>query len=467
MGFGEGEKTCGGLSRKVLSPLCQSSPPIPIFPKDAMRINILTLFPEWFASPLDAALLGKAREAGLVDFRLLNPRDRTEDRHHTVDDRPYGGGPGMVMMLDPLVKTLRELENDGGAGRIIMLAAAGKPLTQSLARELAKEETLTLVCGRYEGIDARLMDILPVEQVSVGEAVLNGGEAAAMMLVEAATRLIPGFMGKEESGEDESFSAGLLEYPHFTRPEVFEDVSVPDILRSGDHARIAAWRRRQSLETTLRVRPDMLDEAPLDADDMAYLRDVALDAGRRCLGRNLHCALVHYPVFLGDRKTGATSLTNLDVHDIARCSRTYGLGSFTVVTPLKDQQTILETLVRHWTEGPGGVSNPDRAEAFSLVQLASDVQEAIDLVEARTGQRPVLLGTSARDNGVMTPLAVRNLLADRPVLLLFGTGHGMAPEILDACDGVLRPLRWMDGYNHLPVRGAVAITLDRVLGDCC
>ena len=129
------------------------------------------------------------------------------------------------------------------------------------------------------------------------------------------------------------------------------------------------------------------------------------------------------------------------------------------MTPLKDQQTILETLVRHWTEGPGGVSNPDRAEAFSLVQLASDVQEAIDLVEARTGQRPVLLGTSARE--------VRNLLADRPVLLLFGTGHGMAPEILDACDGVLRPLRWMDGYNHLPVRGAVAITLDRVLGDCC
>lgn len=433
-----------------------------------MRINILTLFPEWFASPLDTALLGKAREAGLVEFDILNPRDRTEDRHHIVDDRPYGGGPGMVMMLEPLVKTLRELETErGGAGRIIMLAAVGKPLTQSLARELAREETLTLVCGRYEGIDARLMDILPVEQVSVGEAVLNGGEAAAMMLVEAATRLIPGFMGKEESGDDESFSAGLLEYPHFTRPEVFEDVPVPDVLRSGDHGRIAKWRREQSLRTTLRVRPDMLDGAPLTSGDMEYLRETVEVAGRLRLGRNLHCALVHYPVFLGDRKTGATSLTNLDVHDIARCSRTYGLGSFTVVTPLKDQQTILETLVRHWTEGPGGVSNPDRAEAFSLVRMASDVQGAIDLVEARTGQRPVLLGTSARDNGVMTPQAVRDLLVDRPVLLLFGTGHGMAPEILDACDGILRPLRWMDAYNHLPVRGAVAITLDRVLGDCC
>ena len=242
---------------------------------------------------------------------------------------------------------------------------------------------------------------------------------------------------------------------------------MPDVLRSGDHGRIAKWRREQSLRTTLRVRPDMLDEAPLTSDDMAYLRETAEAAGRLRLGRNLHCALVHYPVFLGDRKTGATSLTNLDVHDIARCSRTYGLGSFTVVTSLKDQQAILKTLIRHWTEGPGGASNPDRAEAFSLVRMASDVQGAVDFVEARTGQRPVLLGTSARDNGVMTPQAVRDLLADRPVLLLFGTGHGMAPEILDACDGVLRPLRWMDAYNHLPVRGAVAITLDRVLGDCC
>lgn len=431
-----------------------------------MRINIVTLFPEWFASPLETALLGKAREAGLVDFHLLNPRDRTEDRHHLVDDRPYGGGPGMVMMVEPLAKTLRELQGQGAAGRMVMLAAAGRPLTQSLARELAKEETLTLVCGRYEGIDTRLADLFPVEQVSVGEAVLNGGEAAAMLLVEAATRLIPGFMGKEESGDDESFSAGLLEYPHFTRPENFEGLSVPEILRSGDHARIAAWRRAESLKTTLRVRPHMLDEAPLSMEDMGYLRETAMDAGRLCLGRNLHCALVHYPVYLGDRKTGASSLTNLDVHDIARCSRTYGLGSFTVVTPLKDQQAILDTLIRHWTDGPGGASNPDRAEAFRLVRLASDIREAIDNVETRTGQRPVLLGTSARDNGVLTPRAVRECLRDRPVLLLFGTGHGLAPEALDACDGIVRPLRWMDAYNHLPVRGAVAVTLDRVLGDC-
>lgn len=443
-----------------------------------MQITIFTLFPEWFASPLSAALLGKAREAGLIRFDLVNPRDWTQDRHHTVDDRPYGGGPGMVMMAEPLIRALRAGEGGGdaaktspprgGLGRVILLSASGRPLTQALARELATEPALTLICGRYEGIDARLGELRPLEEVSVGEAVLNGGEAAAMMVIEAAARLIPGFMGKEASGEDESFSAGLLEYPHYTRPEVFEGHSVPETLLSGDHARIRRWRRERSLGTTLERRPDMLAEAPLSDADMDYLRAQSLAGGRERLGRNLHCALVHYPVWLGDGKTGATSLTNLDVHDIARCSRSYGLGSFTVVTPLTDQRRILETLVAHWTEGAGGVSNPDRAEALGMVGAAFSIEEALNRLEERTGQRPALVGTSARDaNGSvrMTPGEVRALLRERPVLLLFGTGHGMAPEVLDACDGIMRPLRWMDTYNHLPVRGAVAVTLDRVLGD--
>ena len=418
------------------------------------------------------AALDKAREAGLCRIRYPVP-PRQDGRPPPGRGRPSVGWRRARHGHDAGTAG-KDLGGDwkrsgaerGGSSR---LAAAGKPLTQSLARELAREETLTLVCGRYEGIDARLMDILPVEQVSVGEADAQrrGGRRHDAGGGRDEGCASPASWEKRNPETTKDFSAGLLEYPHFTRPEVFEDVPVPDVLRSGDHGRIAKWRREQSLRTTLRVRPDMLDGAPLTSDDMEYLRETVEVAGRLRLGRNLHCALVHYPVFLGDRKTGATSLTNLDVHDIARCSRTYGLGSFTVVTPLKDQQTILETLVRHWTEGPGGVSNPDRAEAFSLVRMASDVQGAIDLVEARTGQRPVLLGTSARDNGVMTPQAVRDLLVDRPVLLLFGTGHGMAPEILDACDGILRPLRWMDAYNHLPVRGAVAITLDRVLGDCC
>lgn len=433
-----------------------------------MRVTIVTLFPEWFTSPLSTALLGRAVESGLLRFRLVNPRDWAEDRHRTTDDRPYGGGPGMVMALGPLTRALRAAEAAERGGRILLLSAAGRPLTQKLARELAAEDRLTLICGRYEGIDARLARLTPLEEISVGEAVLNGGEAAAMMIIEAAARLIPGFMGKEASGEEESFSAGLLEYPQYTRPEVFEGLAVPDTLLSGDHARIARWRREQSLLATWRARPDLLDEAPLSDGDLAVVRGSNATEGRLRLGRNLACALVHHPVWLGNGKCGTTSLTNLDVHDIARCSRTYGLSRFLVVTPLEDQRRLLETVTRHWICGAGGVSNPDRAEALRLVDAAASVRDAVDRMERLFGQRPVVLGTSARDAGKaprMTPGQVRAAARERPVLLLFGTGHGLAPEVLDVCDGILRPLRWMDAYNHLPVRAAVAVTLDRVLGD--
>lgn len=446
-----------------------------------MHINLVSLFPEYFDSPLRTALLGKAVETGLVSVSCQNPRDQTTDAHRTVDDRPYGGSPGMVMMAEPLTKTLRMLEQDGGTGRILMLAASGRPFTQAIARELACEERITLICGRYEGIDARLSELFAIEPVSVGEAVLNGGEAAAMMIVEAATRLIPGFMGKEASGDDESFSNGLLEYPHYTRPENFENISVPDILRCGDHARIAQWRHEEALLTTLKHRPDMLDEAPLSGEDLAFIGDKITSEGRVWVGRNLHVALVHYPVILEHfpqgkensgqpKKAGATALTNLDVHDISRCCRTYGLGSVQVVTPLEEQQAILNAILAHWVTGAGGRSNPDRAEALRLVRKADSIETALAQVSDQCGEAPLVLGTSARlaDSGrvaLLTPGRVRAELSCRPVLLLLGTGQGLAPEALRLCAGIVRPLRWLSDYNHLPVRSALAIMLDRVLGD--
>ena len=431
-----------------------------------MRIDLVSLFPEWFDSPLNTALFGKARASGLVDVHCHNPRDLTTDRHRTVDDRPYGGGPGMVLLADPLTRQLRALLQQG-TRRMLVMSASGRPLTQAMAAELATANQLVLVCGRYEGIDARLEQLFPLEPVSVGEAVLNGGEAAALMVIEAVTRLIPGFMGKEASGEDESFSDGLLEYPHYSRPDVYEGLEVPQVLRAGDHACIARWRREQSLATTWKRRPDMLDTAPLAAADFEYLR--GLEPPER-LGRNLYVALVHHPVFLeraapGRGKSGTTSLTNLDVHDIARCSRSYGVGAYFIVTPLADQQRLLQSLVDHWTTGAGGRSNPDRATALRLVRGVETVEAAIDGVASLTGQRPLVLGTSAQPEGGLAPAAVREHLRERPVLLILGTGHGLAPAALEQCDAVLRPIRWFDTYNHLPVRGAAAVILDRILGD--
>ncbi len=452
-----------------------------------MHINIVTLFPEWFTSPLETALMKRAIDNGLLCVSCINPREHALDAHHTVDDRPYGGGPGMVMMLDPLVKTLHDIQQQTTSTesipgqthatrtksapktpRMIMLSASGKPFSQSMARELAKDSSFTLICGRYEGIDARLTECFPIEAVNVGNAVLNGGEAAAMMIIEAVTRLVPGFMGKEASGVDESFSDGLLEYPHYTRPEAYDGYCVPEILRSGDHQRIAAWRRTQSLVTTLERRPDLLPEAPLNHQDIEILREYSLQQTARRLGKNLHCALIHYPVMIDKKKSGATSLTNLDIHDIARSSRTYGLAGMHVVTPLNDQQQILDTLLQHWTIGAGARSNPDRAEALALVHKADSIQDAVETVTRLCGEPPLLLATSAREpHGVMLSMGqVRQWLSVRPVLLLFGTGHGLAQEVLDMCDGVLRPIRWSSDYNHLPVRGAAAILFDRLLGDC-
>lgn len=432
-----------------------------------MRYTLVSLFPEWFDSPLATGLMGKARESALIEFHFANPRDVTTDRHHTVDDRPYGGGPGMVLLLEPLVQTLRSLPQPG---RMIALTPGGRPFTQALARELAQEDALTLICGRYEGFDDRLFDILPIEPVSVGDAVLNGGEAAALAIIEATARLLPGFMGKEQSGDEESFSNGLLEYPHFTRPEEFEGQRVPDVLLSGDHKRIALWRREASLRATLKQRPELLDSATL-----SYAERMTLSAiPRFCHGKNLYVALLHYPVLLKDKISGTTSLTNLDVHDIARVSRTYGLGGVSMVTPLDDQRRLLDTLLQHWTAGHGAASNPDRAEALRLVSPHESLEKAVEALTAECGVPPLLVGTSARpvldkkgrESRCSVPFdEVRHWLEHKPVLLLLGTGHGIAPEVLAQCDAILPPLRWMDDYNHLPVRAAAAILLDRLLGD--
>ncbi|MBZ4648939.1 MAG: tRNA (guanine37-N1)-methyltransferase [Desulfomicrobiaceae bacterium] len=421
-----------------------------------MRFTLLTLFPEFFASPLACGLLGRAVERGLVQVEFRNPRDYSQDKHRHVDDRPYGGGAGMVMTVDPVARALK----DAPSARRILLAPKGRPLTQAMARELAQEEDLVVICGRYEGIDARLEALFPMEAVSVGDVVLNGGESAALCLMEAVSRLVPDFLGKEESAEEESFSAGLLEYPHYTRPESYAGLQVPEVLLSGDHARIRAWRREQSLRQTLELRPDLLNTAELDAADYKLLRAMS----RPRLGRNLFVALVHYPVLDKKGRTIATSLTNLDLHDIARLSRTYGLGGYWVCTPVEDQQALARTLLSHWRDGEGAAANPCRREALSLVDVVSSLEEAVAAVRARTGRSPRIVVTSARE-GTATASEVRQWLSSMPVLLVLGTGHGLAPEVLQQAHACLRPVRFLETYNHLSVRSAAAIMVDRLVGD--
>ncbi|MGH8898378.1 MAG: tRNA (guanosine(37)-N1)-methyltransferase TrmD [Egibacteraceae bacterium] len=225
-----------------------------------MRIDVLTLFPGYFGAPLEASLLGRARTDGLLDVRVHDLRDWAVDRHRTVDDVPYGGGAGMVLKAEPFFAAVESLYGSVEARpRTIVLTPRGRRLSQPLVREFAGEPTLLLLCGRYEGIDERVHLALAHDEISIGDYVLAGGEAAACVLVEAVTRLLPGVMGNERSAADESFADGLLEYPQYTRPAEVRGLRVPDVLRSGDHSKVAQWRRTQALDRTRALRPDLYE----------------------------------------------------------------------------------------------------------------------------------------------------------------------------------------------------------------
>jgi tRNA (guanine37-N1)-methyltransferase len=229
-----------------------------------MRIDILTLFPEMFAGPFDYSIVKRARESGALEMRLTNIRDYATDRHRTVDDTPYGGGPGMVMKAEPLYRALAAIRPP--ESRVVLLSPRGRLFKQDVARELSVLPALVLICGHYEGVDDRVTQYLVDEELSVGDYVLTGGELAAMVVVDAVTRLLPGVLGAEASIEEESHSPGLLEYPHYTRPAEFLGWGVPEILLNGNHAAIARWRRQRALELTRDRRPELLG-----ADDLAEL----------------------------------------------------------------------------------------------------------------------------------------------------------------------------------------------------
>lgn len=246
-----------------------------------MDISILTLFPGMFAGPLDQSIIGRAQERGLASVALYNIRDFALDRHHVVDDAPFGGGPGMVMKPEPLFLAAEAVKAEiaerlGTAvaedAPVILLSPQGRPLTQAVAHELAAHAALVLICGRYEGVDARAEEALATDVISIGDYVLTGGEIPAMTVVDAVVRLLPGVLGDDASAEEESFSDGLLEGPSYTRPAEYRGMTVPEILLSGDHGAVARWRRRQALQRTWQRRPDLLASAELTDEDRAYLR---------------------------------------------------------------------------------------------------------------------------------------------------------------------------------------------------
>lgn len=222
-----------------------------------MRFDILSLFPEYFTGPLDESIIKRAKEKGIIEIGLVDIRDFTENRHNRVDDRPYGGGPGMVLMAEPVVKAIRSVKSP--KSKVVYLTPQGKKLTAEKCRVLANEEHLVLLCGHYEGVDERALTAEVDEEISVGDYVLTNGCIAAITLLDAVSRFIPGVIGHSSSADEDSFENGLLDCPHYTRPEVFEGMEVPKVLLSGDHKKIAEWRREAAYEKTKKIRPDLLE----------------------------------------------------------------------------------------------------------------------------------------------------------------------------------------------------------------
>jgi tRNA (guanine37-N1)-methyltransferase len=250
-----------------------------------MQIGVITLFPEMFKALSEHGITGRAVKQGLLQLSFWNPRDFTEDRHRTVDDRPYGGGPGMLMKTEPVSAAIataqQELGREADRPRVIYLSPQGKPLQQKDLTRLSQAENLLLLCGRYEGIDERVISTLVDEEISLGDYVISGGELAAMVLMDGIIRLLPEALGHEDSAVEDSFVSGLLDYPHYTRPEEFAGMKVPEVLLSGDHAAIARWRQKQSLGRTWLRRPDLLEGIELESEQQTLLDEFISEYNNR------------------------------------------------------------------------------------------------------------------------------------------------------------------------------------------
>ncbi len=239
-----------------------------------MKITILTIFPEMFESVLSSSILGRAREQGLIEVECVDIRPFSDRKHKNTDDYPFGGGAGMVMLAQPIMDAMKSVTGENFSGRRIYMGPRGTTLTTAKARELAKEEHLVLLCGHYEGVDQGALDSCIDEGISIGDYILTGGELAAMVLTDCVSRFIPGVLGSGESAEEESFSDGLLEYPQYTRPRELNGMEVPEVLLSGDHAKIKAWRRQESLRATKKFRPDLLEKATLTLKEQKMLEEL-------------------------------------------------------------------------------------------------------------------------------------------------------------------------------------------------
>ena len=409
-----------------------------------VRISLVTAFPDFFDRFLTTGVIGRAVDRGLLRVDIIDLREHGLGRYRQIDDYSFGGGGGMVLMPEVLESALSEAKGDHGEGCCVVCPSPqGDLLTQEVVETLAAQRHIVLVCGRYEGLDERFVSKYVTGRSAWGFC----GRRSPAGMIDSMARLVPGVV--QGVVERTRF---LPDHPHYTRPSEWEGLEAPAVLVSGNASEIEKWRRSQAAERTLARRPDLIARANI----------------RPYLSAGIYVALVHHPVLDRKGEKSTAAVTGLDLSDIARSCRTYGADRFLVVTPLASQRELVQTMRRHWTEGGGAGVSPDRAEAMRLIKTVPSVERAVEWVVKREKQRPLLVGTSAKNlPGSFHWLeAKRRMLREKkPVILLFGTGSGMHEELLSACDMLLSPLSGGNGdFNHLSVRTAAGAMLDRFFG---
>lgn len=428
-----------------------------------MNISVITLFPDLYSSFLKTSLIGRAIENRLVKIGLKNIFDYAEPKTR-IDSPVFGHNSGMLIRPDIIEKAIVDQDKVcNNKSYKIFFSPQGQKLDQVILKNiLSKENIMLLSANRYEGIDSRAEETYADLIISIGDYVLMGADLPAMVLLEGLIRLLPGVLSNKESIEQESFSGPFLDHPSYTYPVTWNNIKVPDVIRSGNHKQILSWQREVSIKKTIFNNFQWLKTNIKDSKD---IKDTANNLPKH------YAVLMHDQVYVDDERIGASSVTSLDIHDIARSACTYGLKNYFIVTPLIDQQKIVKKLLNFWLKESGINYNFSRYQAMKNVILLSSIKEVISKIKELENDEPILIGTSAKLNDLNNKNNVINYYDQekvwahkKPILFIFGTARGLSAGFLDSCDYILEPIKGFSDYNHLSVRSAAAIIFDRWLG---
>ncbi len=427
-----------------------------------MKITLATVFPDIYKNFLETSLVKKAQEKAAVSFDVVGFSSFCEPRER-LDGPVAGHGAGMAIRPEVMERLVDHQELLHGKAFKIFMTPQGKKLTQPLVRNLAHifnvNSHVMIVAGRYEGVDERAQSYYADMEVSIGDYVLMGGDVPAMVLLESVMRYIPGVIGKSDSVETDSFTGPFVDYPTYTvPPRQWKDKAIPEVILSGNHAAMNDYRESVAIKKSVKNHFQWVRAYCKKNEDKKKVASVL---------PSHYVVLMHDEVMLNDTQEGTSSVTSLDVHDIARSSKTYGIKGYFLVTPLLDQQKIVAKFLQFWHEG-GVEYNKGRSEAVKLVAVKNSLEDVITAIENQEGIKPLVIATSARKTGhdkLITYYDQEEVWKhDRPVLFIFGTAKGLSNKLVDRCDYLLMPIEGFTEFNHLSVRSAVAIILDRWLG---